>query len=86
VAACTPSAQRVAIMKSMQSNAIDQIITEVLDGAAGEYEDAHSQSSAEFGQPLPDNKATGHVTFVDARINVATRRDKKEELASHVQT
>jgi len=66
-------------LTSIDTGALEQNFTAVLDGATGEFKDMYSQSSTQLRQLLLDNQAAGHGTVVDAAVKSATR-DRVEVL------
>jgi Mce-associated membrane protein len=64
-------------LSTVDSNAIDKNIGQVLDGATGEFKSMYSQASSQLRQLLVDNKAVSNGTVVDAGIKSATK-DKVE--------
>ncbi|WP_370063107.1 hypothetical protein [Mycobacterium sp. MAA66] len=60
-------------LSSMDSGAIDKGISQVLDGATGDFKSNYSQASAQLRQLLIDNKAASHGVVVDAGIKSATK-------------
>ena len=60
-------------LTSFDANAIDKNVTDVLDGATGEFKDMYTQSSAQLRQVLIDNKAAAHGTVIDAAVRSASK-------------
>jgi Mce-associated membrane protein len=67
------------VLTSIDTNALDQNFTEVLDGSTGEFKDMYAKSSTQLRQLLVDNKAAAHGTVIDAAVKSATK-DKVEVL------
>ena len=67
------------VLTSIDTNALDQNFTEVLDGSTGEFKDMYAKSSTQLRQLLVDNKATAHGVVIDAAVKSATK-DKVEVL------
>jgi Mce-associated membrane protein len=67
------------VLTSIDTNALDQNFTEVLDGSTGEFKDMYAKSSTQLRQLLVDNKAAAHGTVLDAAVKSATT-DKVEVL------
>ena len=67
------------VLTSIDTNALDQNFTEVLDGATGEFKDMYAKSSTQLRQLLVDNKAAAHGVVIDAAVKSATT-DKVEVL------
>jgi Mce-associated membrane protein len=60
------------VLTSIDTNAIDQNFTEVLDGSTGEFHDMYSKSSDQLRQLLLDNKAAAHGTVLESAVQSAT--------------
>ncbi|MGY1989160.1 Mce protein [Mycolicibacterium fortuitum] len=60
-----------ATLTSIDTNAIDQNFTSVLEGATGEFKEMYAKSSGQLRQLLIDNKATAHGTVIDAAVKSA---------------
>ena len=67
------------VLTSIDTNALDQNFTEVLDGSTGEFKDMYAKSSTQLRQLLVDNKAAAHGVVIDAAVKSATK-DKVEVL------
>jgi Mce-associated membrane protein len=67
------------ILTSIDTNALDQNFTEVLNGSTGEFKDMYAKSSTQLRQLLVDNKAAAHGVVIDAAVKSATT-DKVEVL------
>jgi Mce-associated membrane protein len=59
-------------LTSFDANAIDKNVTDVLDGATGEFKDMYTQSSAQLRQVLMDNKAAAHGSVIEAAVKSAS--------------
>jgi Mce-associated membrane protein len=76
-------AQSYAVtLTSIETDAIDQNFTQVLDGATGEFKDMYSQSASQLRQVLIDNKANSTGMVVDSAIKSVTKT-KVEGVAIH---
>ena len=60
------------VLTSIDTNALDQNFTEVLDGSTGEFKDMYTKSSTQLRQLLVDNKAAAHGVVIDAAVKSAT--------------
>jgi Mce-associated membrane protein len=67
------------VLTSIDTDALDQNFTEVLDGSTGEFKEMYAKSSTQLRQLLVDNEAAAHGTVIDAAVKSATR-DKVEVL------
>jgi Mce-associated membrane protein len=67
------------VLTSIDTNALDQNFTEVLDGSTGEFKDMYAKSSTQLRQLLVDNKAAARGVVIDAAVKSATT-DKVEVL------
>lgn len=67
------------VLTSIDTNALDQNFTEVLDGSTGEFKDMYAKSSTQLRQLLVDNKASGYGVVIEAAVKSATT-DKVEVL------
>lgn len=61
------------ILTSIDSNAVDDNFTKVLDGSTGEFKDMYSQSSMQLRQLLIDNKASAHGVVVESAVQSVTK-------------
>ena len=60
------------VLTSIDTNAIDQNFSDVLDGSTGEFKDMYSKSSTQLRQLLVDNKAAAHGTVLEAAVQSVT--------------
>lgn len=60
------------VLTSIDTNAIDQNFTDVLNGSTGEFKDMYSKSSTQLRQLLLDNKAAAHGTVLESAVQSAT--------------
>lgn len=67
------------VLTSIDTNALDQNFTEVLDGSTGEFKDMYAKSSTQLRQLLVDNEAAAHGVVIDAAVKSVTA-DKVEVL------
>lgn len=67
------------VLTSIDTNALDQNFTEVLDGSTGEFKDMYAKSSTQLRQLLVDNKASAHGVVIESAVKSATK-DKVEVL------
>jgi Mce-associated membrane protein len=67
------------VLTSIDTNALDQNFTEVLDGSTGEFKDMYAKSSTQLRQLLVDNEAAAHGVVIDAAVKSVTT-DKVEVL------
>jgi Mce-associated membrane protein len=68
------AAKKYAItLTSVDANAIDKNVTDVLDGATGEFKDMYTQSSSQLRQVLIDNKAAARGVVIEAAVKSASK-------------
>lgn len=60
-------------LTTIDPNAIDANITDVLDGSTGEFNDLYQQSSEQLRQVLIDNKAAAQGVVIDSAVKSATK-------------
>jgi Mce-associated membrane protein len=60
------------VLTSIDTNAIDQNFTDVLDGSTGEFKDMYSKSSTQLRQLLLDNKAAAQGTVLESAVQSVT--------------
>jgi Mce-associated membrane protein len=70
--ALTAATTFVNTLTTVDTNAIDKDLTDVLGGSTGEFKDRYTKSSAQLRQVLVDNKAAAHGTVVEAAVESAT--------------
>lgn len=64
-------------LTTIDPNAVDTNITEVIDGSTGEFKNLYQQSSAQLRQVLIDNKAAAKGIVIDSAVKSAAK-DKVE--------
>lgn len=60
-------------LTTINPNAIDANITEVLDGSTGEFKNLYQQSSDQLRQVLIDNQAAAQGVVIDSAVKSATK-------------
>ncbi|MCH9642028.1 MAG: Mce protein [Actinomycetia bacterium] len=60
-------------LTTINPNAIDANITEVLDGSTGEFKNLYQQSSDQLRQVLIDNEAAAQGVVIDSAVKSATK-------------
>lgn len=60
------------VLTSIDTDAIDQNFTAVLDGSTGEFKDMYSKSSTQLRQLLLDNKAAAQGTVLESAVQSVT--------------
>lgn len=59
-------------LTSTDPNAIDQNVTDVLDGATGDFKDRYTKASSQLRKLLIDNKVTTHGSVVESAVKSAS--------------
>ena len=68
------AAQRYAVtLTSTDPNGIDQNVTDIINGATGEFKDRYTKASSQLRKMLIDNKVTTHGRVVDSAVKSATK-------------
>ncbi|MGB0963762.1 MAG: Mce protein [Mycobacterium sp.] len=60
-------------LTTINPNAVDANIAEVLDGSTGEFNDLYQKSSAQLRQVLIDNEAAAQGVVIDSAVKSATK-------------
>ena len=60
-------------LTTINPNAVDANITEVLEGSTGEFNDLYQKSSAQLRQVLIDNEAAAQGVVIDSAVKSATK-------------
>jgi Mce-associated membrane protein len=72
--AALSSAEHFAVtLTSIDTDAVDQNFSQVVDGSTGEFKDIYSQSASQLRQLLIDNKAMSKGTVIDSAVKSASK-------------